>query len=71
MDFCNERCVALEELMPLIRQQLEQGQPVKFSPQGTSMLPMLRQGRDSIVLSPVPAKLKKYDLPLYRRNNGQ
>jgi hypothetical protein len=71
MDFCNERCVGLEELMPLIRRQLEQGQPVKFSPRGTSMLPMLRQGRDSIVLSPVPAKLKKYDLPLYRRDNGQ
>jgi hypothetical protein len=71
MDFCNERCVRLEELMPLILQQLERGQPVKFSPRGTSMLPMLRQGRDSIVLSPVPAKLKKYDLPLYRRDNGQ
>ena len=32
---------------------------------------MLRQGKDSVVLSPLPEKLKKYDLPLYQRDNGQ
>ena len=57
--------------MPLIREQLAQGKNVRFSPRGTSMLPMLRQGIDKVVLSPVPGKLKKYDLPLYRRENGQ
>lgn len=71
MDFCNERRVRLEELLPLIQEQLGQGKQVKFAPHGTSMLPMLRQGRDSVILSPVPRKLKKYDLPLYRRDNGQ
>lgn len=35
------------------------------------MLPMLRQGIDRVVLSPVPQRLKKYDLPLYQRENGQ
>ena len=35
------------------------------------MLPMLRQGVDSVVLSPLPEKLQKYDLPLYQRENGQ
>lgn len=35
------------------------------------MRPMLRQGVDSVVLSPLPEKLKKYDLPLYQRDNGQ
>ena len=35
------------------------------------MLPMLRQGIDSVVLSPVPEQLKKYDLPLYKRDNGK
>ncbi len=35
------------------------------------MLPMLRQGIDSVELSKAPPKLKKYDIPLYRRNNGQ
>ena len=35
------------------------------------MLPMLRQGIDSVILSPVPKKLKKYDLPLYQRDDGK
>lgn len=71
MDSLTEKSCRLEELMPLIREQLELGRTVRFSPNGTSMLPMLRQGADSVVLSPLPEKLKKYDLPLYRRENGQ
>ena len=63
--------VSIEDLVPLIREQLSIGQSVRFSPKGISMLPMLRQGRDSVVLSPLPERLKKYDLPLYRRANGQ
>ena len=63
--------VSLDSLMPIIKKQLLMGQSVKFRPRGTSMLPMLRQGIDSIVLSPLPEKLKKYDLPLYQRANGQ
>lgn len=57
--------------MPLILERLSSGQSIRFSPRGISMLPMLRQGIDSVVLSPVPGKLKKYDLPLYQRENGK
>ena len=35
------------------------------------MLPMLRQGKDTVRLSPITRPLKKYDLPLYQRENGQ
>lgn len=56
--------------MPVIRQQLDNGETVRFLPRGISMLPMLRQGRDAVILSPLPEKLKKYDLPLYRRDDG-
>lgn len=66
-----EKELRLEVLMPLIRERLEAGQTIRFSPRGISMLPMLRQGIDSVVLSPLPEKLKKYDLPLYQRSNGQ
>lgn len=66
-----EKAKQLDDLMPLIRERLADGQSVTFSPRGTSMLPMLRQGRDGVVLSPLPDKLKKYDLPLYQRQNGQ
>lgn len=61
----------LNNLMPLFRERLAAGQKIQFSPRGVSMLPMLRQGIDSVILSPVPEKLKKYDLPLYQRDDGK
>lgn len=70
MDSLREKQVRLEQVMPLIRERLAAGKSVRFQPRGVSMLPMLRQGIDSVVLSPLPGKLKKYDLPLYVRDNG-
>lgn len=61
----------MEELMPLIREALSNGASVRIRPRGTSMLPMLREETDSVVLSPVDVPLKKYDLPLYCRDNGK
>ena len=61
----------MEELLPLFRERLEAGQKVRFSPRGISMLPMLRQGIDTVTLSPLPETLEKYDLPLYRRDDGK
>lgn len=61
----------MDVLVPLFRERLAAGQTIRFSPRGVSMLPMLRQGKDSVVLSPLPEKLKKYDLPLYQRRNGK
>lgn len=61
--------VRLEYLMPLIQSQLAAGKTVRFRPQGVSMLPMLRPGVDEVEISPLPERLKKYDLPLYRRQN--
>lgn len=66
-----EREIPLDALMPAIREELARGGKVRFSPRGVSMLPMLHQGRDTVTLSPLPEKLKKYDLPLYQRENGQ
>ena len=65
-----QKSVALDALMPMIRQDLAEGRSVRFGPKGTSMLPMLRQGIDSVTISPAPEKLRKYDLPLYQRENG-
>ncbi len=71
MDSWKTKALRLEELLPLMEERLAAGQSLRFSPRGSSMLPMLREGRDSVVLSPLPEKLKKYDLPLYRREDGQ
>ena len=67
----SEKQVTLEELMPLIREQLAGGQTVTFFPHGVSMLPLLREGKDSVTLSAPPKRLKKYDIALYQRSNGQ
>ena len=63
--------VRLDDVMPRIRELLAKGQPVRLYPKGTSMMPMLRENIDSVMLAPVPGKLKKYDLPLYQRRDGQ
>ena len=57
--------------MPLIRAALDAGHSVRFFPRGVSMLPMLRQEVDSVVLSPITGELKKYDIPLYQRDDGK
>lgn len=66
-----EHFTPMDSLVPLFLERLAAGQKVKFSPQGVSMLPMLRQGIDTVTLSPLPDRLKKYDLPLYRRDDGK
>lgn len=38
---------------------------------GTSMLPMLREKRDLIILEPPAGRLQKYDVALYRDGNGK
>ena len=64
------RSTKLDEMMPLIRERLSAGQDIKLFPYGTSMLPMLRQGKDSVVLSKIQEP-KKYDVILYQRRDGQ
>ena len=60
------------ELMPIIRELLDEGKTVRRIPfQGVSMLPLLRQGKDTVELSPLPPELKKYDLPVYRYPSGK
>ena len=39
---------------------------------GDSMLPLIRQGRDLLLISRKPeGRLNQYDVPLYRRDSGQ
>lgn len=38
---------------------------------GDSMEPLIRQGRDLLIIERCSRPLKKYDIPLYKRDNGQ
>ena len=49
----------------------EQGVLV-YTNTGDSMMPLLREHRDLMIIKPRPeGRLQRYDVPLYRRDNGQ
>ena len=50
---------------------LEKEGRLVYSSVGDSMLPLIRQGRDLLVIERPDGRLKKYDVPLYRRDSGQ
>lgn len=71
MESSNNTPQYFRDVMPQIQAAFAEGKRVCFGPKGTSMLPMIRQGVDTVELAPAPEKLKKFDLPLYLRENGQ
>lgn len=62
--------VPMEELMKVVRLQLETAGRASLAVTGCSMLPMLRQGRDTVLLAPVTEPLKPGTIALYQRENG-
>lgn len=67
-----ENLIIKDELLPLIRERLASGNKIRYLPFcGVSMLPLLRQGVDSVEIAPLPEKLKKYDLPVYQSHTGK
>ena len=53
-------------------QRLNEGQTVNIPLTGKSMSPLLREGRDNLILVPLPpdAALHKYDVVLFRYRGG-
>ncbi|MBQ7038624.1 MAG: S24/S26 family peptidase [Clostridia bacterium] len=67
-----KREIPFAELMPIIRDSFEQGLTVTLPVTGNSMKPLFSHKRDSVVLSACdPYSLKRGDVPLYRRDDGQ
>lgn len=66
----NNREIQLEDVIQIIKEKLEGGGTVTFTPHGTSMFPMLRSGEDVVVLKKSEGRLKHLDVALYQRNNG-
>ncbi|MBR2010909.1 MAG: S24/S26 family peptidase [Clostridia bacterium] len=59
----------MEELYPLLLEVIESGGEFRLWPRGTSMLPLLREGKDSVLLV-MPLHCQKHDICLYRRADG-
>lgn len=65
------KLVSLEDMTPVMLEIMEAGGEAAFAPSGISMLPMLHHRTDKVVLVKPEFPLKKYDLPLYRRDDGR
>lgn len=52
-------------------QELEKNGKIVYTNVGTSMMPLLRQNRDLMIIEKPHGRLKKYDVPLYKRPSGQ
>ena len=63
--------VPMEVLSELIVEQLQQGGRAKLNVTGISMMPMLYNRRDAVLLIPVSHRQKRGDVILYRRENGR
>lgn len=62
---------SMKDLEPLIRETLEKGFTFTLMPRGTSMLPLIREGLDSVILSPLPEDIRPGDIILYKRDDGK
>lgn len=61
----------MEELIPLVKLQLENGARAQLTVTGYSMMPMLRNRRDRVELIPAGEQCHAGDVALYCRDNGQ
>lgn len=62
--------IRLSEYQGLIREVLAADGEFRLYPHGISMLPLLRQGRDSVALRRVDSPIRKGDILFYRRPDG-
>ncbi len=58
---------SIEELLPVMKEQLDNGKVVSFIPKGNSMLPMLRNGEDVVLLKKTEDRLHLSDVAFYYR----
>lgn len=58
------RTIANETLLPQVCRLLEQGRHVKLRAKGSSMQPFIDGERDTLVLAPPPARLRRGDVVL-------
>lgn len=69
MENVNKKTISLEEIYPIIKEQIESGGTVQLPITGTSMLPLLVWGRDSVEIVKCE-NAKKGDIIFYRRDDG-
>lgn len=64
------KLVSIEEIVPVIKEQINNDGKVSFTPKGNSMLPLFRNNMDVVTLSKPQFPVKKYSIAFYERENG-
>ena len=62
--------IHLSDYEELIREVLATGGEFRLYPHGTSMLPLIRQGIDSVALRSLDRPPRKFDILFYKRQDG-
>ena len=62
--------ICLSDYEEVIREILSSGGEFRRYPHGTSMLPLLRQGIDSVALRSLDRPPQKFDILFYKRRDG-
>lgn len=65
------KVISMDDIIPLIKEQIKNNGEVLFTPKGNSMLPLLRDNRDTVAIGKASSQLKKYQMVLYVRKSGQ
>lgn len=69
MENVNKKRISLDEIYPVIKEKIDIGGTVQLPITGTSMLPLLVWGRDTVELIKCENP-QKYDIIFYRRDDG-
>ena len=71
----NKSSFFLSDAIDVIQEALDHGGEFRLYPKGVSMLPLIRQEKDSVLLKKrvdtSEAPVKKNEIAFYRRDNGQ
>lgn len=68
---CKRIETKLASLFGIIEEKLTSGGEVGFSPNGISMLPLIKPGCDRITLKRNEKNIQKYDIAFYKRPDGK
>lgn len=66
-----KKAIPMEDLVPLLQLQMENGGEAMLAVRGYSMMPMLISDRDWVWLKADCSHVKSGDVILYRRDNGR
>lgn len=67
----NHKTISIQELAPLIKEQVDEGKQVMLTISGNSMLPFMIDQETILTLEAIKRPLKRKDIVFYQNNHGQ